>query len=134
MKQSLLISIYQIVAVALCTFLITCTLGAEVELLRLTVYVVIAMFVLNAIVISLFWKRFGLATRFRILTPMMLLAGSLTPLVSYYTFIADNTNLPTESYNLVLLYALGQASWCLAVEILPELVGQLRERSKNKDK
>ena len=65
MKQNLLISIYQVVAVALCTLIIA-NIGLDAELLRITAYIVAAMLALNILVIALCWKRFGLALRFRI--------------------------------------------------------------------
>ena len=127
MKQNLLISIYQVVAVALCTLIIT-NIGLDAELLRITAYIVAAMLALNILVIALCWKRFGLALRFRITEAILLIASAFTPLVSYYTFIGDNTVLPVATSKLVLLYAMGQVSWCLAVYILPDLVGKLREK------
>ena len=127
MKQNLLISIYQVVAVALCT-LITANIGLDAELLCITAYIVAAMLALNILVIVLCWKRFGLARRFRITEAILLIASAFTPLVSYYTFIGDNTVLPVATSKLVLLYAMGQVSWCLAVYILPDLVGKLREK------
>ena len=127
MKQNLLISIYQVVAVALCT-LIVANIGLDAELLRITAYIVAAMLALNILVIALCWKRFGLALRFRITEAILLIASAFTPLVSYYTFIGDNTVLPVATSKLVLLYAMGQVSWCLAVYILPDLVGKLREK------
>lgn len=127
MKQNLLISIYQVVAVALCTLIIA-NIGLDAELLRITAYIVAAMLALNILVIALCWKRFGLALRFRITEAILLIASAFTPLVSYYTFIGDNTVLPIATSKLVLLYAMGQVSWCLAVYILPDLVGKLREK------
>lgn len=127
MKQNLLISIYQVVAVALCTLIIA-NIGLDAELLRITAYIVAAMLALNILVIALCWKRFGLALRFRITEAILLIASAFTPLVSYYTFIGDNTVLPVVTSKLVLLYAMGQVSWCLAVYILPDLVGKLREK------
>lgn len=127
MKQNLLISIYQVVAVALCTLIIA-NIGLYAELLRITAYIVVAMLALNILVIALCWKRFGLALRFRITEAILLIASAFTPLVSYYTFIGDNTVLPVATSKLVLLYAMGQVSWCLAVYILPDLVGKLREK------
>ena len=127
MKQNLLISIYQVVAVALCTLIIA-NIGLDAELLRITAYIVAAMLALNILVIALCWKRFGLALRFRITETILLIASAFTPLVSYYTFIGDNTVLPVATSKLVLLYAMGQVSWCLAVYILPDLVGKLREK------
>ena len=127
MKQNLLISIYQVVAVALCTLIIA-NIGLDAELLRITAYIVAAMLAINILVIALCWKRFGLALRFRITEAILLIASAFTPLVSYYTFIGDNTVLPVATSKLVLLYAMGQVSWCLAVYILPDLVGKLREK------
>lgn len=127
MKQNLLISIYQVVAVALCTLIIA-NIGLDAELLRITAYIVAAMLALNILVIALCWKRFGLALRFRITEAILLIASAFTPLVSYYTFIGDNTVLPVATSKLILLYAMGQVSWCLAVYILPDLVGKLREK------
>ena len=127
MKQNLLISIYQVVAVALCTLIIA-NIGLDAELLRITAYIVAAMLALNILVIALCWKRFGLALRFRITEAILLIASAFTALVSYYTFIGDNTVLPVATSKLVLLYAMGQVSWCLAVYILPDLVGKLREK------
>lgn len=127
MKQNLLISIYQVVAVALCTLIIA-NIGLDAELLRITAYIVAAMLALNILVIALCWKRFGLVLRFRITESILLIASAFTPLVSYYTFIGDNTVLPVATSKLVLLYAMGQVSWCLAVYILPDLVGKLREK------
>ena len=127
MKQNLLISIYQVVVVALCTLIIA-NIGLDAELLRITAYIVAAMLALNILVIALCWKRFGLALRFRITEAILLIASAFTPLVSYYTFIGDNTVLPVATSKLVLLYAMGQVSWCLAVYILPDLVGKLREK------
>mgnify|MGYP003296294702 FL=1 len=127
MKQNLLISIYQVVAVALCTLIIA-NIGLDAELLRITAYIVAAMLALNILVIALCWKRFGLALRFRITEAILLIVSAFTPLVSYYTFIGDNTVLPVATSKLVLLYAMGQVSWCLAVYILPDLVGKLREK------
>ena len=127
MKQNLLISIYQVVAVALCTLIIA-NIGLDAELLHITAYIVVAMLALNILVIALCWKRFGLALRFRITEAILLIASAFTPLVSYYTFIGDNTVLPVATSKLVLLYAMGQVSWCLAVYILPDLVGKLREK------
>lgn len=127
MKQNLLISIYQVVAVALCTLIIA-NIGLDAELLRITAYIVAAMLALNILVIVLCWKRFGLALRFRITEAILLIASAFTPLVSYYTFIGDNTVLPVATSKLVLLYAMGQVSWCLAVYILPDLAGKLREK------
>ena len=127
MKQNLLTSIYQVVAVALCTLIIA-NIGLDAELLRITAYIVVAMLALNILVIALCWKRFGLALRFRITEAILLIASAFTPLVSYYTFIGDNTVLPVATSKLVLLYAMGQVSWCLAVYILPDLVGKLREK------
>lgn len=127
MKQNLLISIYQVVAVALCTLIIA-NIGLDAELLRITAYIVAAMLALNILVIVLCWERFGLALRFRITEATLLIASAFTPLVSYYTFIGDNTVLPVATSKLVLLYAMGQVSWCLAVYILPDLVGKLREK------
>ena len=127
MKQNLLISIYQVVAVALCTLIIA-NIDLDAELLRITAYIVAAMLALNILVIALCWKRFGLALRFRITEAILLIASAFTPLVSYYTFIGDNTVLPVATSKLVLLYAMGQVSWCLAVYILPDLVGKLREK------
>ena len=127
MKQNLLISIYQVVAVALCTLIIA-NIGLDAELLRITAYIVAAMLALNILVIALCWKRFGLTLRFRITEAILLIASAFTPLVSYYTFIGDNTVLPVATSKLVLLYAMGQVSWCLAVYILPDLVGKLREK------
>ena len=127
MKQNLLISIYQVVAVALCTLIIA-NICLDAELLRITAYIVAAMLALNILVIALCWKRFGLALRFRITEAILLIASAFTPLVSYYTFIGDNTVLPVATSKLVLLYAMGQVSWCLAVYILPDLVGKLREK------
>ena len=127
MKQNLLLSIYQVVAVALCTLIIA-NIGLDAELLRITAYIVAAMLALNILVIALCWKRFGLALRFRITEAILLIASAFTPLVSYYTFIGDNTVLPVATSKLVLLYAMGQVSWCLAVYILPDLVGKLREK------
>lgn len=127
MKQNLLISIYQVVAVGLCTLIIA-NIGLDAELLRITAYIVAAMLALNILVIALCWKRFGLALRFRITEAILLIASAFTPLVSYYTFIGDNTVLPVATSKLVLLYAMGQVSWCLAVYILPDLVGKLREK------
>ena len=127
MKQNLLISIYQVVAVALCTLIIA-NIGLDAELLRITAYIVAAMLALNILVIALCWKRFGLALRFRITEAILLIASAFTPLVSYYTFIGDNTVLPVATSKLVLLYAMGHVSWCLAVYILPDLVGKLREK------
>lgn len=127
MKQNLLISIYQVVAVALCTLIIA-NIDLDAELLRITAYIVAAMLPLNILVIALCWKRFGLALRFRITEAILLIASAFTPLVSYYTFIGDNTVLPVATSKLVLLYAMGQVSWCLAVYILPDLVGKLREK------
>ncbi len=127
MKQNLLISIYQVVAVALCTLIIA-NIGLDAELLRITAYIVAAMLALNILVIALCWKQFGLALRFRITEAILLIASAFTPLVSYYTFIGDNTVLPVATSKLVLLYAMGQVSWCLAVYILPDLVGKLREK------
>ena len=127
MKQNLLISIYQVVAVALCTLIIA-NIGLDAELLRITAYIAMAMLALNILVIALCWTRFGLALRFRITEAILLIASAFTPLVSYYTFICDNTVLPVASLKLVLLYAMGQVSWCLAVYILPDLVGKLREK------
>ena len=127
MKQNLLISIYQVVAVALCTLIIA-NIGLDAELLRITAYIVAAMLALNILVIALCWKRFGLALRFCITEAILLIASAFTPLVSYYTFIGDNTVLPVATSKLVLLYAMGQVSWCLAVYILPDLVGKLREK------
>ncbi|MBO5801591.1 MAG: hypothetical protein J6R16_04890 [Alistipes sp.] len=127
MKQNLLISIYQVVAVALCTLIIA-NIGLDAELLRITAYIVAAMLALNILVITLCWKRFGLALRFRITEAILLIASAFTPLVSYYTFIGDNTVLPVATSKLILLYAMGQVSWCLAVYILPDLVGKLREK------
>ena len=127
MKQNLLISIYQVVVVALCTLIIA-NIGLDAELLRITAYIVVAMLALNILVIALCWKRFGLALRFRITEAILLIASAFTPLVSYYTFIGDNTVLPVATSKLVLLYAMGQVSWCLAVYILPDLVGKLREK------
>ena len=127
MKQNLLISIYQVVAVALCTLIIA-NIGLDAELLRITAYIVAAMLALNILVIALCWKLFGLALRFRITEAILLIASAFTPLVSYYTFIGDNTVLPVATSKLILLYAMGQVSWCLAVYILPDLVGKLREK------
>lgn len=127
MKQNLLISIYQVAAVALCTLIIA-NIGLDAELLRITAFIVAAMLALNILVIALCWKRFGLALRFRITEAILLIASAFTPLVSYYTFIGDNTVLPVATSKLVLLYAMGQVSWCLAVYILPDLVGKLREK------
>lgn len=127
MKQNLLISIYQVVAVALCTLIIA-NIGLDAELLRITAYIAMAMLALNILVIALCWKRFGLALRFRITEAILLIASAFTPLVSYYTFIGDNTVLPVATSKLILLYAMGQVSWCLAVYILPDLVGKLREK------
>lgn len=127
MKQNLLISIYQVVAAALCTLIIA-NIGLDAELLRITAYIVAAMLALNILVIAIYWKRFGLALRFRITEAILLIASAFTPLVSYYTFIGDNTVLPVATSKLVLLYAMGQVSWCLAVYILPDLVGKLREK------
>ena len=127
MKQNLLISIYQVVAVALCTLIIA-NIGLDAELLRITAYIVAAMLALNILVITLCWKRFGLALRFRITEAILLIVSAFTPLVSYYTFIGDNTVLPVATSKLILLYAMGQVSWCLAVYILPDLVGKLREK------
>lgn len=127
MKQNLLISIYQVVAVALCTLIIA-NIGLDAELLRITAYIVAAMLALNILVIALCWERFGLALRFHITEAILLIASAFTPLVSYYTFIGDNTVLPVATSKLVLLYAMGQVSWCLAVYILPDLVGKLREK------
>ena len=127
MKQNLLISIYQVVAVALCTLIIA-NIGLDAELLRITAYIVAAMLALNILVIALCWKRFGLALRFRITEAILLIASAFTPLVSYYTFIGDNTVLPVATSKLVLLYAMGQVSWCLAVYILPDFVCKLREK------
>lgn len=123
MKQNLLISIYQVVAVALCTLIIA-NIGLDAELLHITAYIVADMLALNILVIALCWKRFGLALRFRITEAILLIASAFTPLVSYYTFIGDNTVLPVATSKLVLLYAM----WCLAVYILPDLVGKLREK------
>ena len=127
MKQNLLISIYQVIAVALCTLIIA-NIGLDAELLRITAYIVAAMLALNILVIALCWKRFGFALRFRITEAILLIASAFTPLVSYYTFIGDNTVLPVATSKLVLLYAMGHVSWCLAVYILPDLVGKLREK------
>ena len=49
MKQNLLISIYQVVAVALCTLIIA-NIGLDAELLRITAYIVAAMLALNILV------------------------------------------------------------------------------------
>lgn len=126
MKQNLIISAYQIIAVALCTSIMA-TIGVGGELLHLTIYLVAAMLMLNIVAIILCWKRFGRALRFRISESVLLIASAFSPLVSYYTFIADNTVLPVATSKLVLLYVLGQASWCLAVYIFPDLVGNIRE-------
>lgn len=127
MKQNLLISIYQVIAVALCTSIMA-SVGIDGDLLCTTAYIVAAMLVLNIAMIALCWKRFGHALRFRITEAILLIASAFTPLVSYYTFIGDNTVLPVATSKLVLLYAMGQVSWCLAVYILPDLVGKLREK------
>lgn len=128
MKQNVLISIYQVVAVVLCTCFIFENVGAEIPLKSVSLYISLAMLALNILVIALCWKRFGLALRFRITEAILLIASAFTPLVSYYTFIGDNTVLPVATSKLVLLYAMGQVSWCLAVYILPDLVGKLREK------
>lgn len=126
MKQNLLISVYQIIAVALCTLVIA-AIGVDGEPLGTTIHIVATMLVLNIVAIILCWKRFGLALRFRIAESALLIASAFTPLVSYYAFIADNAVIPIPASKLALLYALGQASWCLAVYIAPDLVGKLRE-------
>lgn len=127
MKQCFLISIYQIVAAALSTFIVA-SIGVEGSLLCTTAYIVAVMLVLNILAIILCWKRFGHALRFRISESILLIASAFTPFVEYYTFIGDNTTLPVATSKLVLLYAVGQLSWCLAVYIIPELVGKFREK------
>lgn len=127
MKQCFLISIYQIVAAALSTFIMA-SIGVEGSLLCTTAYIVAVMLALNILAIILCWKRFGHALRFRISESILLIASAFTPFVEYYTFIGDNTTLPVATSKLVLLYAVGQLSWCLAVYIIPELVGKFREK------
>jgi uncharacterized membrane-anchored protein YitT (DUF2179 family) len=127
MKQCFLISIYQIVAAALSTFIVA-SIGVEGSLLCTTAYIVAVMLALNILAIILCWKRFGHALRFRISESILLIASAFTPFVEYYTFIGDNTTLPVATSKLVLLYAVGQLSWCLAVYIIPELVGKFREK------
>lgn len=127
MKQCFLISIYQIVAAALSTFIVA-SIGVEGSLLCTTAYIVAVMLALNILSIILCWKRFGHALRFRISESILLIASAFTPFVEYYTFIGDNTTLPVATSKLVLLYAVGQLSWCLAVYIIPELVGKFREK------
>ena len=83
MKQNLLISIYQVVAVALCTLIIA-NIGLDAELLRITAYIVAAMLALNILVIALCWKLFGLALRFRITEAILLIASAFTPLLYIY--------------------------------------------------
>lgn len=127
MKQCFLISIYQIVAAALSTFIVA-SIDVEGSLLCTTAYIVAVMLALNILVIILCWKQFGHALRFRISESILLIASAFTPFVEYYTFIGDNTTLPVATSKLVLLYAVGQLSWCLAVYIIPELVGKFREK------
>ena len=128
MKQSILISIYQVAAVALCTYLIMDNVSVDTGLWRATIYVAAAMLVLNILVIAICWKRFGHALRFRISESVLLIASAFTPLVSYYTFIADNTTLSVATSKLVLLYALGQLSWCFAIYIFCDLVDKFLTR------
>lgn len=59
---------------------------------------------------------------------ILLIVSAFAPFVEYYTFIGNNTTLPVATSKLVLLYAAGQLSWCLAVIIIPELVGKFREK------
>lgn len=127
MKQSILISIYQIVAAALSTFIVA-SIGIECSLLCTTAYIVAVMLALNILAIILCWKRFGHALRFRLSESILLIVSAFAPFVEYYTFIGNNTTLPVTTSKLVLLYAAGQLSWCLAVVIIPELVGKFREK------
>lgn len=131
MKQSILISIYQIVAAALCTYFVYEYMGDESCLKSVALYISLAMLALNIVVILLFWRHFGLATRFRFTEAIMLIVSAFTPMLEYYTFIGDNTTMPIATAKLVLLFAMGQAAWCLAVYIVPDLVGKLRERKNH---
>ena len=128
MKQNVLISIYQVVAVVLCTYFIFENVGAEIPLKSVSLYISLAMLALNIVFILLFWKHFGLTVRFRFSEAMMLVASAFTPMVEYYTIIDDNAAMQVATAKLVLLFAAGQATWCLAVYIAPDLVGKLRER------
>lgn len=132
MKQNVLISIYQVVATALCTYLVFKCVGADLSFTSASLYISLAMLALNIVVILLFWKHFARATRFRLSEAIMLMASAFVPMVENYTFIGDNTAMPTATAKLVLLFALGQASWCLAVYLAPDLVGKIRERKKSK--
>ena len=127
MKQSILISIYQIVAAALSTFIVA-SISIECSLLCTTAYIVAVMLALNILAIILCWKRFGHALRFRLSESILLIVSAFAPFVEYYTFIGNNTTLPVATSKLVLLYAAGLLSWCLAVVIIPELVGKFREK------
>ena len=132
MKQNLIIALFQTIAVALCTYFIIDNVGADTALLRSTTYIVAAMLVLSILAIVIFWKHFGHTLRFRITDSFMLIVSAFTPYLSYNTFIGDNTIMPAATSKLVLLYALGQLSWCLAVYIIPDLVGMFREKRFNK--
>lgn len=128
MKQNIIISIYQILTVALCSYLIIDNWGADIGQLYSMYYIVATCLTLNIVFIILFWKRFAFALRFRIAEAVMLIVSAFTPAVSYYMEIADNEAIIGSTFTLALIYVLGQVVWCASIYIAPELYDKFSEK------
>lgn len=129
MKQNIIISIYQVLAITLCTYLITnyCDFSYPSSL----VYIVGANLFLNIIVVIIGWEKIGNSPRSRQAEAIMMIVSSFTPIVSYYTLLDDHPDLLASSVSVISMFSLGQFIWVASIYLCPDIVSLVR--IKNND-
>lgn len=88
---------------------------------------VVFLFCANILLAVFFWKHLGWSNRGRQTQVLFLLATAFVPLFTYQ-WIQPITGM---SYSLgiqIVLYCTGQITWLIAVEIMPDWVGRIRQR------
>ena len=126
MKQNIIISTYQIIAVTLCAYLVINFYGFSYP--TSLVYIVRSILHLNIVGTIVFWKKLGHSPRSRQAESLMLIVSSFTPIVSYYTLLDGSIDLLKSLTNVIGMFALGQFIWVVSIYICPDIVGLIRIR------
>lgn len=126
MKQNIVISIYQVSTIALCTYLVAAHCGFTYP--SSLVYIVGLALLLNILVIIFGWKRIGYTRRSRVGESIMLIVSAFTPVVSYFTLADADAGMFISPSDAVGMLSFGQAVWVVSIYISPDIVGMIREK------
>ena len=122
MKQNIVISLYQVVLVALLAF---CGAGLmHLEAIASLIFIVGAFVIFNSVISFVFWKHLGSTNRSRITEAGMLVVSAFTPIVAYFTQVKELSG----TAGIVWMYAVVQAIWAVSIYLAPDIVGKIRER------